>query len=431
MPLFRNATYLTINTAIISLVMLIFNLLMARFYPAADVGRVIGLISAARLVTAFSFLGLTTSLVRYVPTLQPEEKSQLINLTLFLTMAMALLVGSFYFWLFPELFQNLLPTQLPVRYSFLMFMAIALSLPAFQVIDIILIAGRRPGLSLYKNAFSGIAQISLIILLPVRWGMLAPLAAFGISKLIGAVLGLAWLVPKTFPSLKLGQISIAVINKEIVSYSAANYITVLLTRIPILLLPQLVVLALGAQDAGYFSIVWSVGITLSMPFQFIAISLFVEASHQRAQLTALFRKAMTVTIPLSLGITAGVFLLGDYALTLFGQDYATRGGALLRILAATVVLRGMNAILMNGLRVVNRMQVVILARALIATVVLAGGMALMNIQGIDGIGWAWAAAQFGGVIVLSSGLLKHIVGQRASGSNGEQVVIHDSVTHSS
>lgn len=406
-PLFRNASYLMINTVVVSTVGMGASLLATHLYLPGDVGKIAGFISASQLVTTVSILGLGPTLIRYLPGGGPENASRLINFAFTLTPVVALLAGSIYFWTFTDLFQSLEPRQLPGVLFYLLFMVVVLSLLAHQMVDQTLIAGRQPSYVVIKNSVSSTLRLLLIVVLPTTWGALSLYAAFGASMLLGALVGLFWLIPKTFPEHRFEPVINPLLGGGIPGYSGGNYLANLVHDLPFLVLPQIVILILGAQSGGYFSIAWLLGNSLTMPFALVATSLFVEASHDEGRLTALARKALVFSVVGSLGVAIGALLLGNYALALFGENYAKEGSSLLRILAILVLPTTINYILVSVLRVLKQMTAVVLAYSFMAIIALTLAPVLMRAQGITGVGWMWGIAQIGGMTVLAFGLKRH------------------------
>lgn len=76
-PLYSNAFYLMLNTAITSLLGFFFWMIVARFYTEAEVGFSSAIISAISLLALISLVGFNVSLVRFLP--HADKPQALIN----------------------------------------------------------------------------------------------------------------------------------------------------------------------------------------------------------------------------------------------------------------------------------------------------------------------------------------------------------------
>ena len=76
-PLYSNAFYLMLNTAVTSFLGFFFWMIVARFYTEAEVGLGSAIISAISLLSIISLVGLNISLVRFLP--HSDKPQELIN----------------------------------------------------------------------------------------------------------------------------------------------------------------------------------------------------------------------------------------------------------------------------------------------------------------------------------------------------------------
>jgi len=93
-PLYRNAAYLMMVTAVTSLLGFFFWMIVARYYSEAEVGYSSAIISAISLLAMISMAGLNSLLIRFLP--QAEKPKELINSCLTLSGLFSIVIAAIF-----------------------------------------------------------------------------------------------------------------------------------------------------------------------------------------------------------------------------------------------------------------------------------------------------------------------------------------------
>ena len=218
------------------------------------------------------------------------------------------------------------------------------------------------------------------------------LASYGIGWLLAVVVGLLFFLPR----LQSGYHPSFTIKRELVNemvhYSLANYIAGLINKVPISILPLIVISLLGAEQNAYFYVAFAViGGGLNAIPASTSLSLFAEGSHNEKALGQYVRRSLKFSFLILAPLIILIFLIGDKILLLFGQAYSAEATKLLWVLAVSSLPLTVNTIYFFKKRVEKEMKSVIGLTALTGVIVLATSYFLLPIMGIMGAGIGWLA----------------------------------------
>jgi len=389
-PLYSNAFYLMLNTAVMALCGFFFWMVVARFYTEAEVGFSSAIISAISLIAIISLVGLNTSLIRFLP--QADKPQELMNTCYTLSSLVSLIVASVFvvglgFWSPALAFiqQNAIFTA-----AFIVF---ALLWTLSSLVDSTFIARRRASFVLSKNTIYSVLKIPLPVLFVLFFRTFGIVASWGIAIAIALAVSLFLFLPKVqnpykpVPTLRSGLI------KDMWHYSAGNYLANLLASSPTLILPLMVVNLLGAEQNAYFYIAWAIaGLLFAIPGA-VSQSLFAEGSHFEDKLRENVTKSLKFTFLLLVPAVIIFILVGKWLLLAFGQSYSLNALKLLWILSLSSLPRSINYIYTSILRVKSRLKELMAIWGFMAISVLLASYLIMPATGIIGIGYAWLGAQ--------------------------------------
>lgn len=387
--LVRNSFFITLSNASMGALGFLFWILAAHLFTPAQVGLATTLVSAAIVVGYTSLLGFNTTFVRYLPTSdRPDDE---INTGLILVFLGALVVGGLYFSIVPTFvpqlgFLHASPAKTAAVVVFIAFGAVNL------VTDSVFIAYRAAH---YNVLVDGVIQGAVRLGLPV---VLVGLGAFGLFSAFGlaavaAVTSSLVLMKLRFSYRPRLRVSTAVIRK-VLRFGAANYLANLLTMIPVLVLPLLVVRARGASAAGYFYLAMAVANLLFTASLAVGQSLLAEGSQSGAQLRHLVvrsgRLQLYTIIPAGLVILAA----SHWILAVFGPGYAAHASTTLAVLALSTPAVVLNYWTSALLRIRHQLGALIWSNVVLAV-------------GTCGLAVAWA--QRGTVAVALAWLIGNLV----------------------
>jgi O-antigen/teichoic acid export membrane protein len=399
-PLYANALYLILSTAVTSLSGFFFWLIVARFYTEAVVGYSSAIISALSLLIVLSMVGLDISLVRFLP--RADNPCKMINTCFTLGSLVSLLVAGIFlaglgFWS-PAL--SFVREDAIFCLAFLFFAVLWTLSP---LIESAFLAKRRAGFTLSKNAILSSLKLPLPVLLAPYFQIFGVVASWGIALALALAVALLLFLPRVqegyrpLPALDLGLV------KKLWRYSSANYLVNLLSAAPGYLLPLMVVNLLGAEQNAYFYIAWVIAALLFAIPVAASSSLFAEGSHFEDRLRENVIKSLKSTFLLLIPAAILLAAVGKWLLLAFGQGYSPNALPLLWVLCLSSLPRGINYIYTGMLRVTGRITELIIIWGVIAVGVLVASYLLLPLTGIIGIGYAWLGAQLIVAIYILAG----------------------------
>jgi len=389
-PLYSNAFYLMLNTAITSLLGFFFWMIVARFYTEAEVGFSSAIISAISLLAIISLVGLNVSLIRFLP--HSEKPPELINSCYTLSGLVSLVVAGICvaglgFWSPALVFvkQNAVFTA-----SFIVFTILC---TLSGLVDCTFIAGRRAGFVLSKNTIYSMLKLPLPILFVVFFHAFGIVASWGIALAVALAVSIFLFLPKVqdsykpVPTLKLS------LFKDMWRYSSGNYLANLLSGCIPFILPLMVVNILSAEQNAYFYIGWMIaGLLFAIPTA-VSTSLFAEGSHFEDMLKENVTRSLKFTYLLLVPAVIVLVLVGKWLLLAFGQNYSVNALHLLWVLSLSSLPLALSYIYTGILQVTGRIKELIAIWGFIALGTLLASYLVMPATGIVGIGYAWLGAQ--------------------------------------
>ncbi len=402
--LYSTAFILWLGAAAPALAGLLFWALVARLYPAKDVGLAAAALSAASLLATFSHLGLGSGLIRFLPEMPPAAAPRLTNAVLTTAAVCAVATTAAFLlgipWWTPSL--AFLRQHLLYALAFVAFVALA---TVSGVQGQALIAVKKPSYILVQVTVVQTGRLALPALLAVYFGAFGIVAAAAAAMALGTALGFG-LMARGLSGYRPSPVVDAAAVGALLPFSAGNYLADVLLLAPGLLLPLLVIGELGSTAGAYFFIAWFLGQLLTAASANLALSLFAEGSHDPSSLRSLSRDALVAG--LLVAAVGAVLLAGlaDRLLLLFGPGYAAEGSALLRIVAVAAVPAAVVNVYLGALRVSKRIGEVVGIAGLTAAATMALSYTLLPQMGLTGAGLAYGAAQGIGLLVVIARLIR-------------------------
>ena len=139
--------------------------------------------------------------------------------------------------------------------------------------------------------------------------------------------------------------------------------------------------------------IWMIVTALQLVALNLTTSLTVEATLDRAKLSAYSRRVLVQTARLVVPLVIIVFLGAPLILQVFGSTYAIEASALMRWLALGTLPNILIALFISLARVQNRPGIIMLVQGTLSLLILGLSYLLLPPLGITGIGIAWFASQ--------------------------------------
>jgi O-antigen/teichoic acid export membrane protein len=401
-PLFTNAFYLWASVAGGAIAGFAFWAMAARLYDTDEVGLGSAALSIMTLLAMFSHLGLGMGLIRFLP--ESGARGPRLANAVFTTSAVGAVVLSIGFLIGVPLWAPRLDFLREQPLYTMAFISFVLAASLYVVQTHAFVAIRKAKYFFIQVVFVQLSRLALPALMAIFFGAFGVLASGGIATALGAVIGFA-LLARGLPGYRPRAVADPASVFKLFPFSVANYIADSLLLTPGLILPLVVVGLLGSTEAAYFYMAWFLGYLLTSASAYLALSLFAEGSHDPGALRVLSRNAVLGGLAVATLGAMFLLLLGDKLLLAFGQDYATGGATLLRIVALAALPAAVVNVYLGALRVMKRTGELMIVAGVVAVTTVALSCALLPVMGLTGAGIGHGLGQGLGLAIILSRLL--------------------------
>ncbi len=370
---------------------LAFWIIAARMFTDADIGIAAALISSATFLATLSTLGFNISLVRFIP----EGKLPVIHLintavTIGSIVAVLLAIafgGAALAWLPPLGVLGASPSTLAL---FAFFTAVWTVSLVFDAAFIGLGAARYV---LVRAVIYNVLKIGFPFALASALAVpIALFAAWGLGLLVANVTAATVLIRSVVPAFRLRPALDRAAVGAMLRFSLANHATNVLGAAQGLLLPLIVLFALGPSETGYFYIAWVLANLLYIVPGSVFTSVLAEGSRWRPGLAMNALEGLFLSLALLIPGVAAVLLAGPSVLGALNPNFLA-AVPVLNVLGASSFFVAFNALFASVRRVEKRMRPVIglYAGTGLLAIVLAWPFLLTG--GLIGAGLGFALAQ--------------------------------------
>jgi O-antigen/teichoic acid export membrane protein len=406
--MYREGYALVLSNGISSLLGFPYWALAARAYTPGVLGLNSAMISAMMFVAGVSQLSLATATVRFLPGAGLSARRFVI--TVYLITVVAATVVTMVFLAGTSLWTPTLTFIRDTPGAALAFTISAMAWGAFNLQHSVLTGLRRAVWVPLENGVYSIGKLGLVVmfarLLP-QWGIFTSWTiGLGLTVLPTMALIFAWLIPRhmRLPQRDAAQPTISNVAK----YIAGDYVGGLCWLASTTLVPLIVFEEAGPAANAYFSLAWVFVMPLYVIGASMGSSLVVSAVLNSARLRALSYRMLLQTSLLVVPAAAVLIIGAPYILRVFGDQYATQGANVLRLLALATIPGTLNTLYVNVARVQRKMVRVALIYAGQCAVLLGLTWVVVKPLGLDGVGLAWLISQsVVAVIILSRVLVAH------------------------
>jgi len=375
-----------ISTAIVSSFGFLFWIIVARKYNTDQIGFATVLISSATFVGALSMLGFDAILIRFLS--KSNKKNSTISLSFLLTSIIGLIIALIYI-IFAKTISPPISKLIHGFYPSALFIIVVLIFIINFLIESILIAFRSAKYILIKNSIYSIFKLLLPFLI-IGLGTFGIFLSNGIAIIAAVFFGLYILVKK-FKYRPASVLSIDNI-KEMTRFGSINYIAGLSSNFTNTMLPLIILNNLGASQAAYFFMSYTIANLLNVVPSSVAQSLLAEGSQNESDWKNATLKSLSTILLILLPAIVILFFFGGLILQIFGKNYSTEGIVFLRILSVSSIFVSINYI-GDALLKLRKHNMLFLFMNTINT----GGILILSIifvtHGLRGIGLAWLISQ--------------------------------------
>ncbi len=360
----------------------VFWVIAARLASPQDVGLAGSLVAAGDSLALFAQLGLNIAIVRTLPASSRKAADVVTAALVVLTAGAA----------FALVYALLLPMTSPR-------LADVLSSPLTMALYAVLVAVTALNV-LTDSVFLAIDRVwSFLRLNGVLMGvlkcglpfLLAGAGAFGLYGSVGLAVGACGVasvlvILRHVPGSRTPRPSPQLLANR--GFAAAGYVTYVLTVLPLLVFPLIVVNALGSAQAGAYFISFQVAALLNAVVLSVANLSYAEVERAQDGRHAVVRRSGLLLLGGAVLGCAAMVVLAPYFLAIFGSHYVDEGTTTLRVLALACVGAAFNYWGMLRLRLAAHLTAMIGVQV-ISTVVMLVLAILLAPHGTVWVGAAW------------------------------------------
>jgi len=369
-----NAIYILGISLFPGLIGISFWALSGRFYQPEEVGLASAVLSAVGLIAMIANLGMSISIVRFLP--EAADRPRLMNTIYTFVLVGAITLSAIYLIGSPLWAVNLSGYFLDMTYisGFVIFVIVT---ALGSVIRDTFIAFREAQYALNYTILTQVLRIGFLIfgiLFPIIGMVGSSFLAYTIALVFSVAVWLKRLEPIHRPRLLLDY----PILKRMIPYSLGNHLSVLLLQLPQLLFPLLILEMIGAAASAYAYIALMLGGVITSPGLALSNSAFAESSNQPLQANRIILKTGVIGVGITLLLSGLTLFTGPILLSIFGSAYAEQSAGLLRIMALAAPFIVLNQVHFTYLRFHKRTRQLVILNVLLAALIL--GIAWGSIQ---------------------------------------------------
>jgi O-antigen/teichoic acid export membrane protein len=393
--LLMNALYLMLSTLVVAAMGFVFWVMVTRTYDTVAVGLATTLLSVSGLLSLLGLAGFDTTFVRFLP--RSTQKNEYINSGLILVTIVSAVLAIGVGVVLPRMSPNLSFLDAPGALLSFVFFTVVSSLNILT--NAVFMAFKHAKYILIINTVFSVFKV-LLPLLGLGGGAVMIFSLAGSAQLLGLVLSIIWM-KRAFGYRFVLQLHMDVL-RVVRKFSLSVYASSVLNLLPPTLLPLIVVHHMGPSQAAYYYMAFTIaGVVYTIAYASMQ-SVFVEGSHDQADLRAHVTKAAKLIAVLLLPAAIVTAAASSLWLTAFGQEYARSAAPLLRLFALSALPVAVYSALGAIFKVTKHLQGVVGMNAVYAVVILGLSYWLLPRFGLVAVGWAW---MIGNIAAAGSGLL--------------------------
>jgi O-antigen/teichoic acid export membrane protein len=407
--LFRNATYLTGSTLVMSVLGFFFWIFIAHLYSPTEIGVASALIAVTTLISNISLLGLNLSMVRFLPS--GKNQSRDINAVTIVVGSVTLFAAAIYAFIGTHVSGHiglLASTDSKIAFTVLM---VAVSLNSLT--DSVFIAQRRGEYHTAGYAMLGLTKLILPLAL-VSFGAAGIFSAYILAMIASLVLSyyLMW--------RGCGYHFFARPNWKVISkmrtYAAHNYVGVVLNGLPAQLLPILIIKDIGASSVAFFSMAWTMANLLYVVPAAAMQSLLAEVSNDPEKQTEHIKRMVRLLVILLVPMVAIAVIVAPFMLRIFGPQYQHHATEIFQLFALSTFFVAISSVGNTLLNIAHKTTGVVITQVVNVVVTFSSAFWLVH-DGLRGIGISIVLGNLAASVMYLI-LLRDLGRRKAAGKTG-------------
>ena len=396
--LLQNSLILMMTTVSNAVTGYVFWAIAARRLSANSIGVATSLVGAAQLVALVGTLGLGSWFVSTIGRMNTPQWSNAVTCSISVAASATGLLGVIGIVALPRFSHRFASLETPFHAGGFVVACVVLAMA--NLTDDALIAEQAPRFHFGRNAlfgFSKLCVLGLLIHMGIR-GELPILVAWTVGGAFALVVAWkAWIpaVRSTFrPNLR-GSVRLSTLLQQ----SGQHQMIDVAGRLPLYLLPAVVLVRATGPDAATLSLTWMIASIFFLVSPAVSNALIAKGGLGSLS-DSLRRSAVTVGLLLGVGVPI-VCTFPETFLHLFGGSVAAKGSKLLVVLAVSSFPDAVTNLWIAKRRIQKELSAPIAVNWLMAAIVLAGSWLFVPRYGIVSAGFAWLAAQTVGALFVA------------------------------
>lgn len=390
-PLMRNSALIMVTIALTALAGSVFWVVVARLAPAEQVGVASSMVATTEALAYFALLGLNVTVLRTMP--GSDRRASDAMTTVVLVGSFGALLAVTYAVLLPAVSPRLAETvHGPLAVTVLAVMVAGSAVN--QLTDSVFLAIDRVVANLWVN---GVLLAGLKVVLPFAlvgagvWGIYGATSGAVVVAAVVSVVVILKLLPDRVgfgPSQAL---------RAAWRFSVAGYLANSLYLVPQLVIPVLIINAVGPRHSAVYFISFQMVMLVTAALNAVSVSMHAEASRAPEDVRRVTRHAAVAMAAVAAVGGAALALAAPWILAVFGAQYTDEGTVTLRVLAAGTLAVALNLWCAIRLRIAGDLRSMIAVQALstASTLVL---VAVLVDRGTEFVALAWGIGHLiGGV----------------------------------
>jgi len=400
--LVANSLLLIIDAGFMAGVGFLFWKIVTYFLDPAEVGIASTVLSAVAFLANLSLLGFDMAIIRHLA--KADDRRELTRSLLSATTIAAIIAGGL-FLVLTDVVAPKLAFLLDHAWLAAAFIMIVVFNTAFLFIDAILISKGNIFHKLFKTSVFNLTKVGTVFLL-FSMGAGGILIGYGSSVALAVVFSVAmlWRTHGT-DSITLGFPKVSVI-KEYAGLSFANFFSRVVSNLPSVALPLIVLYHLTPSDAAFLNISVMLSSIIANVSSGISASLFSSGSGDDNH-SPYIKKTILLTYALLLTAIAFLVLFARPILGFFGAEYSENALDLFRLLCISQLGFAVESIIFIVMNLKKDGKGIISMTALVALITIMSSLFVKDL-GIAWVGVSYIIAYVVAILVFGNRLLEHM-----------------------
>jgi O-antigen/teichoic acid export membrane protein len=417
-PLYRNAYALMLNSAVNSVLGLLYWVVAARAAAPEEVGRANALVSLMLMVSVLTQLNAGQALIRFLPRSGASAGRLVLGAYGLAVPLAALGAAAVVLWC-----HFAVEPGAPLHMSAELgawFVVSTAAWSVFNLQDAALTGLRAATWVPLENGLYGLAKLGLLVALAAALGGTgeAVFTSWTLPVLVLLVPVSVLLVRRVLPRHAAEAADVELPDgRTLARYMGGDYLGQVCGQLSTSFLPVLVVALLGPAQGAFVLPAQTAFLALALLSTAITSSLVVEASRDAARTQdyarAVLRRIAFTVWPAALVVAVAA----PWLLELFGPAYRENATALLQLLMLSTLPRIVVSLFVVRSRLENRTGRLAAVQLAEAALLLGGTAVLAGPLGLTAVGWAALAAQLVPALVLAGPVLRWLRRPAAAGAD--------------